>query len=86
MELLDLNNTAGKPCAVPSEIYSSIIYSSDSEFLENFMGYGGRSVKFLGHGTGFLIDELSIIENTFVLMASGGRCITRTHPGLMQME
>ena len=37
----------------------------DTEFLENFMGYGNRSVNFLGHGIGLLIDEIPVIANGF---------------------
>jgi len=54
-----------RPGAVPSEIYSSVIDSSDPAFLENFMGYGGRPVKFLGHSIGLLIDELPVIAKGF---------------------
>ncbi|MDI6644282.1 MAG: Xaa-Pro peptidase family protein [Methanobacteriaceae archaeon] len=54
-----------KPGAVPSEIYNEIINSLDSDFLENFMGYGNRKVRFLGHGIGLLIDEWPVIANGF---------------------
>jgi Xaa-Pro aminopeptidase len=85
----------------------------DSEFLQNFMGFGNRKVKFLGHGVGLLIDELPVIaegfdepleegmvfalepkkgienigmvgiENTFIVTAKGGECITGDNPGLI---
>ncbi len=101
-----------KPGAVPSQIYQNIMNSLSPEFLENFMGYGKRQVKFLGHGIGITIDELPVIakgfdepleegmvfalepkkgipnigmvgiENTFVVTAEGGRCITGNNPGL----
>ena len=54
-----------KPGAVPSRIYSSIINSLDAGFLENFMGFGKRRVKFLGHGIGLTIDELPVIAEGF---------------------
>ena len=54
-----------RPVAIPSEIYASIIDSAEPAFLENFMGYGGRPVKFLGHGIGLLIDELPVIAKGF---------------------
>ena len=54
-----------KPGAIPSEIYNQIINNLDTEFLENFMGYGDRRVNFLGHGIGLLIDELPVIANGF---------------------
>ncbi|MCK9150699.1 M24 family metallopeptidase [Methanobacterium alcaliphilum] len=54
-----------KPGAIPSEIYDSIMGSLDDEFLENFMGFGKRTVKFLGHGIGLLIDELPVLAHGF---------------------
>jgi len=54
-----------KPGAIPAEIYTSIIKSLDPDFLENFMGFGQRRVKFLGHGIGLLIDELPVIAEKF---------------------
>ncbi|GAB4313809.1 MAG: Xaa-Pro peptidase family protein [Methanobacteriaceae archaeon] len=54
-----------RPGAVPSEIYNEIINSLDEDFLENFMGYGNRKVKFLGHGIGLLIDEWPVIAQGF---------------------
>jgi Xaa-Pro dipeptidase len=104
-----------KPGAVPSQIYSHIMDNLDSEFLKNFMGFGNRRVKFLGHGIGLLIDELPVIaekfnvplqegmvfalepkngiknigmvgiENTFIVTAHGGECITGDSPGLIQV-
>ncbi len=54
-----------KPGAIPSEIYNTIICNLDKEFLQNFMGFGNRKVKFLGHGVGLQIDELPIIAEGF---------------------
>jgi Xaa-Pro aminopeptidase len=54
-----------KPGAIPSKIYNEVMGSLDEEFLEDFMGFGNRKVKFLGHGTGLLIDELPVIANGF---------------------
>jgi len=39
--------------------------SLDEDFLRNFMGFGDRRVKFLGHGIGLLIDELPVIAEGF---------------------
>ncbi len=50
---------------IPSEIYSSIIDCLDSSFLENFMGFGDRRVRFLGHGVGLHVDELPVIAKGF---------------------
>lgn len=55
-----------KPGAIPAEIYTSIMGSLDKNFLENFMGFGERKVKFLGHGIGLLIDELPVIAEKFI--------------------
>jgi Xaa-Pro aminopeptidase len=54
-----------KPGAVPSEIYSEIVGSLEPAFLENFMGYGKHTVKFLGHGIGLWIDESPVIAQGF---------------------
>ena len=54
-----------KPGAIPSQIYSRIMNSLDEDFLQNFMGFGNRKVKFLGHGIGLLIDELPVIAERF---------------------
>ncbi|AKB83738.1 Xaa-Pro aminopeptidase [Methanosarcina barkeri 3] len=104
-----------KPGAIPSEIYTTIINNLDSEFLQNFMGFGNRKVKFIGHAVGLLIDETPVIaegfdeplqegmvfalepkkgienigmvgiENTFIVTAKGGECITGNNPGLIQI-
>lgn len=103
------------PGITPDEIYRTVMNSLDSDFLCNFMGFGSRRVKFLGHGIGLLIDETPVIaegfrepvqegmvfalepkkgirgigmvgiENTFIVTAAGGECITGTHPGLLQV-
>ncbi|HEY4789631.1 MAG TPA: M24 family peptidase, partial [Bacteroidales bacterium] len=54
-----------KPGAIPSQIYETIMSSLSPEFLQNFMGYGNRQVKFLGHGIGLTIDELPVIAQGF---------------------
>lgn len=102
-----------KPGVIPSEIYNTIMNKLDSEFLQNFMGFGNRKVRFLGHAVGLLIDELPVIaegfdeplqegmvfalepkkgienigmvgiENTFIVTAEGGECITGDNPGLI---
>ena len=61
------NEIAGmlKPGAVPSQIYHQIMDKLNDEFLENFMGFGPRKVKFLGHAIGLLIDELPVIAERF---------------------
>jgi Xaa-Pro aminopeptidase len=54
-----------KPGVIPSDIYKSIMNNLSPDFLENFMGYGNRQVKFLGHGIGLTIDELPVIAEGF---------------------
>lgn len=54
-----------KPGAIPSEIYKTIISKLEPTFLENFMGFGNRQVKFLGHAIGLTIDEIPVIAEGF---------------------
>ena len=54
-----------KPGAIPSVIYNEIINGLSPQFMENFMGFGTRKVKFLGHGIGLTIDELPVLANGF---------------------
>ena len=95
-----------KTGAIPSEIYNKEIDALSPEFLQNFMGFGARQVKFLGHGVGLHVDEMPVIangfnsplaenmvialepkkgiagigmvgvEDTYIVTANGGRCIT----------
>ena len=51
--------------SIPSEIYKKVMDTLDDDFLNNFMGFGTRKVKFLGHGIGLHIDELPVIANGF---------------------
>jgi Xaa-Pro dipeptidase len=54
-----------KPGAVPSDIYRTVIDSLEPAFLENFMGFKNRRVRFLGHGIGLVIDEFPVIAEGF---------------------
>jgi len=54
-----------KPGEIPSNIYSTVMKSVDDTTLPNFMGYGDRRVKFLGHGIGLQVDELPVLANGF---------------------
>lgn len=54
-----------KPGTIPSELYENTIDSLPSDFLKNFMGFGNRQVKFLGHGIGLLVDEIPVIAKGF---------------------
>jgi len=61
------NRVAGmlRPGAVPSAIYETVMDELEPAFLENFMGFGNRRVKFLGHGIGLQIDEIPVIARGF---------------------
>jgi Xaa-Pro dipeptidase len=54
-----------RPGAIPSVIYDEVMSSLSPAFLENFMGYGKRTVKFIGHGIGLTIDEPPVIAKGF---------------------
>jgi len=54
-----------RPGVVPSVLYDTIMGTLSPEFLKNFMGYGNRQVKFLGHGIGLVIDEIPVIAKGF---------------------
>jgi Xaa-Pro dipeptidase len=53
------------PGAIPSRIYETVLSGLDPAFLNNFMGFGNRRVKFLGHGIGLFIDELPALAKGF---------------------
>ncbi len=61
------NEIAGmlKPGEIPAQIYTGIMNKLDTEFMINFMGFGSRRVKFLGHGVGLQIDEHPVIAEGF---------------------
>jgi Xaa-Pro dipeptidase len=65
LEIQDKIASMLKPGSVPSVIYRAVMESLDEGFLENFMGYGTRRVKFLGHGIGLQVDELPVIAEGF---------------------
>lgn len=54
-----------KPGNVPETIYDTIMDELSPDFLENFMGFGNRRVKFLGHGIGLTVDELPVLARKF---------------------
>lgn len=65
MRIQKLTASMLKPGNIPSEIYKKVYETIDPGFLKNFMGYGGRTVKFLGHGVGLQIDEYPVIAKGF---------------------
>ncbi|PZX13050.1 Xaa-Pro aminopeptidase [Breznakibacter xylanolyticus] len=54
-----------KPGSIPSHIYETVMASLMPDFMDNFMGFGNRTVKFLGHGIGLTIDEIPVIAKGF---------------------
>ncbi len=54
-----------KPGVIPSVLYEETMNSLTPGFLKNFMGFGNRQVKFLGHGVGLIIDEVPVIAKGF---------------------
>ncbi|QGY44642.1 M24 family metallopeptidase [Maribellus comscasis] len=54
-----------KPGNIPEDIYETVLSGLSPEFLKNFMGYGSRQVKFLGHGIGLTIDEYPVLAIGF---------------------
>jgi Xaa-Pro aminopeptidase len=65
VEIQDTIASLLKPGAIPSEIYRTIMAGIEPSFLTNFMGFGDRKVKFLGHGIGLWIDETPVIAEGF---------------------
>jgi Xaa-Pro dipeptidase len=53
------------PGETPSHIYKQVMSGLKPDFLQDFMGYGTRRVKFLGHGIGLQIDELPVLAEGF---------------------
>jgi len=49
-------------------IYESIMDNLSDEFKTNFMGFGDRQVKFLGHGIGLTVDEFPAIAKGFDIL------------------
>ncbi|MCX8130485.1 MAG: Xaa-Pro peptidase family protein [Clostridia bacterium] len=54
-----------KPGVIPSQIYNTVMNKLSTDFLRNFMGFGSRKVRFLGHGIGLQVDELPVIAAGF---------------------
>jgi Xaa-Pro aminopeptidase len=54
-----------KPGITPAQIYKDVMNDLRPDFLDNFMGFGARRVKFLGHSLGLAIDESPVIADGF---------------------
>jgi len=67
-QCVDIQNRVAdllKPGNTPENIYETIMESLSPEFKQNFMGFGNRQVKFLGHGIGLTVDELPVLAKGF---------------------
>ncbi|NLL38786.1 MAG: aminopeptidase P family protein [Clostridiales bacterium] len=54
-----------RPGEVPAHIYESIVRTIPEDMKPFFMGYEGRTAKFLGHGIGLHVDEIPVIAGGF---------------------
>ena len=67
-QCVDIQNQVAamlKPGHTPESIYESIMNTLSPAFKQNFMGFGNRQVKFLGHGIGLTVDELPVLAKGF---------------------
>ena len=67
-QCVDIQNRVAsmlKPGNSGEMIYETIMDSLSPEFQTNFMGFGSRQVKFLGHGIGLTVDELPVLAKGF---------------------
>lgn len=54
-----------RPGQTPQDIYRTVMADLPDALSQDFMGFGSRRVKFLGHGVGLLIDELPVLAEGF---------------------
>jgi len=55
-----------RPGALPSKLYADALAMAEKEgFAEGFMGLGGNTVQFLGHGIGLTIDGWPVLAKGF---------------------
>jgi Xaa-Pro aminopeptidase len=52
-----------KPGMIPSQIYQTVMLELSDAMKQNFMGFGKRQARFLGHGIGLHVDEWPVIAN-----------------------
>ena len=65
LELEKLAVSMLKPGVKPSDIYENVTASVNAEYKEIFMGAKGRTVPFIGHGVGLVVDEMPVIAKNF---------------------
>ncbi len=67
---VEVQNTAANTLIageLPERIWQkSFEMAKDAGYSENYMGFGGNQVKFLGHGIGLCLDEYPPLANKFV--------------------
>ncbi len=88
--LLDLKVEVGemlRPGAIPSEVYAKALQIAERLGIsDNFMGFGPRKAKFIGHGIGLEIDEWPVIGKGFTTPLEPGMVLALepklTFPGL----
>jgi Xaa-Pro aminopeptidase len=64
-----------KPGAIPADIYNAVMDSMGEDFKQDFMGFGKRQVKFLGHGVGLHVDELPLISGGYKVPLLSGMAV-----------
>jgi len=65
LELEHLAVSMLKPGITPADIYEKVTASISEEYRGCFMGARGRTVPFIGHGTGLNVDEMPVIAKGF---------------------
>lgn len=67
-QCVDIQNRVAKmlkPGVIAEDIYEEVMGELSADFMQNFMGYGNRQAKFLGHGIGLTVDEFPVIAKGF---------------------
>jgi len=75
LELERLAVSMLKPGTIPSDIYEEVTASVNSEYSSCFMGAKGRTVPFIGHGTGLNVDEMPVIAKGYTTPLQEGMTI-----------
>jgi len=65
LELERLAVSMLKPGAKPVDIYEAVTSSVKDGCRDNFMGVKGRTMPFIGHGTGLNVNEMPVIAKGF---------------------
>jgi len=65
LELERLAVSMLNPGVKPSDIYEAVTEAVNAEYKDIFMGAKGRTVPFIGHGVGLVVDEMPVIAKNF---------------------